>query len=119
MVPRLIPRTPLFDADSGGEEAVWHALAATLPEEAVLFAGVDLFDTGEEGEIDLLVAWPGRRIAVIEVKGGHITQRDGTWWQGSRDRAHVIDPVAQTRRNRHLRRPSEDSCGGGGRTPQP
>ncbi|WP_157676939.1 hypothetical protein [Auraticoccus monumenti] len=92
MAPRLVPRTPLFDADSGGEEAVWRARAATLPEKAVPFAGVDLLDTDEKGELELLVAWPGRGIAVIEVKGGHITRREGTWGAG-----HVLDPHAAAR----------------------
>ncbi len=102
MAPVLIPETPFFDADRGGEEAVWRALAETLPEEAVLFAGVSLLELGSEGEIDLLVAWPGLGITLIEVKGGHITRRNGTWWQGSGDSAHLINPVVQVARTRHL-----------------
>lgn len=101
MSPRLIPQTPLFDADNGGEERAWRALAESLPDEAALFAGVNLFDTGEEGEIDLLVAWPGRGIAVIEVKGGRIRRKDGEWRQGNNP-GKVIHPVRQANRTRHL-----------------
>ncbi|MVA74487.1 AAA family ATPase [Auraticoccus sp. F435] len=97
----MIPRTPLFDADSGGEEAVWRALVETLPDEAALFAGVELFSRGTEAEIDLLVAWPGRGIAVLEVKGGRIRRRDGEWLQGNTS-GRVINPVRQANRTRHL-----------------
>ena len=37
-----------------------------------------------EYEADLIVAWPGPGIAVIEVKGGQVSRRYGQWFQSSR-----------------------------------
>jgi hypothetical protein len=41
-------------------------------------------ESGEFGEADFVIAYPGRpAILIIEVKGGQIEQRDGRWYQNS------------------------------------
>ena len=101
-MPRLYPEDPVFRDDVGAERTVWEALRDQLPDDVALFAGVGLQDGATEREIDLLVAWPGVGIAVIEVKGGHVTREAGTWWQGSGERRHEIDPVRQVQDARHV-----------------
>ena len=101
-MPRLYPEDPVFRDDVGAERTVWEALRDQLPDDVALFAGVGLQDGATEREIDLLVAWPGVGLAVIEVKGGHVTREGGTWWQGSGERRHEIDPVRQVQDARHV-----------------
>src|SRR6478736_7935194 len=101
-MPRLYPADPPFRDDVGAERVVWEALRDQLPDDVALFAGVGLQDGSTEREIDLLVAWPGVGLAVIEVKGGHVTREDGAWWQGSGPRRHEIDPVHQVQDARHV-----------------
>jgi len=35
-------------------------------------------------EADLIVAWPGAGVAVVEVKGGHVSRHHGQWYQSTR-----------------------------------
>ncbi|NMR20231.1 NERD domain-containing protein/DEAD/DEAH box helicase [Cellulomonas fimi] len=100
-MPRLYPDTPDFPQDGGAERTVWEALRDQLPDDAVLFAGLRLLDGSDEREIDALVAWPGVGLAALEVKGGHITRDVGSWYQGSGDARHRIDPVGQIQHARH------------------
>jgi len=100
-MPRLVPPDPPA-RDMGAERAVWDALRRQLPDDAVLAAGVFLQDGPEQREIDLLVAWPDVGLAVIEVKGGHVSvDGDGVWHQGSGTQRHEIDPVHQLRQSSH------------------
>src|SRR6218665_3387480 len=101
-MPRLLPTDPDFRDGGVAERAVWEALRDQLPDDAVVFSNVGLQDGATEREIDLLVAWPGVGLAAIEVKGGHVTRRDGHWWQGSRDAQHAFDPVHQVQEARHV-----------------
>ena len=78
-----IPAEPAFDNDTGAERVVWTALREQLPEGALLMHSVRLQDGPDQREIDLLVAWPGVGIAVVEVKGGPITCTGGVWKQSS------------------------------------
>lgn len=100
-MPHLIPPEPLVPDDGGAERAVWDALRAGLPDDAILAANVRLLDDDAEHEIDVLVAWPGAGIAAVECKGGHITREDGAWYQGAGAGRHRIDPVGQVQRARH------------------
>lgn len=100
-MPHVFPRDPHFPDDGGTEHAVWRALVEQLPDDAALFWGVRLIVDEREHEIDGLVAWPGFGVAALEVKGGHVTRRDGAWYQGGRDGTHRIDPVAQVQDARH------------------
>jgi len=100
-MPRLYPPAPSFPDDGGAERAVWESLRDGLPDEALLFAGRRLVDDDVEREIDVIVAWPGVGMAVVEVKGGYVTCVDGVWHQGSGDRRHRIDPAQQVASARH------------------
>jgi hypothetical protein len=99
---RTFPAEPPVRDDGVAERTVWESLVQQLPDDAVVFAGVGLQDGATEREIDLLVAWPHVGLAAIEVKGGHVTRRDGRWWQGSGDHRHPIDPVHQVQHARHV-----------------
>ena len=96
-MPRLIPEDPAFDADNGAEKVVWQSLAQTLPDEATLLHGVRITNLEGDREGDLIVLWPGKGIAFIEVKGGDITAlSDGTFNQRNRDgKVKIINPVKQ------------------------
>lgn len=97
MPPRCYPPDPDFGEDRRAERTVWQALRDQLPDDAALFHSVALKERGQDYEADLVVAWPGVGIAVIEVKGGAITREHGQWWQGDRAGRHRIDPVTQAR----------------------
>lgn len=99
---RLYPPAPKFPHDNGAEHSVWRALRDNVPDDVLIFAHVPLQIDDDEGEIDLIVAWPDVGIAVIEVKGGHISRRDGQWVQSGAAGARTIDPVGQIQRARHL-----------------
>jgi hypothetical protein len=100
-MPRLLPPEPAFPPDNGAERTVWEALREQLPDDVLLFSGVGIQDGRDEREIDLLVAWPGVGLAVIEVKGGAISRVDGQWYQGSGVKRHRINPVRQVQDARH------------------
>src|SRR4051812_11794792 len=93
--PRCYPPDPQFGEERRAERTVWEALREQLPEEAVLFHSVALKERDQDYEADLVVAWPGVGIGVVEVKGGRITHEDGQWWQGDREGRHRINPVEQ------------------------
>jgi hypothetical protein len=94
-MPRCFPPEPDFGEDRRAERTVWEALRDQLPDDAVLFYSVGLKERDQDYEADVVVAWPGVGVAVIEVKGGRIEHRDGQWWQGSAVDKHKIDPVTQ------------------------
>ena len=62
-------------------------------------AGVDVPGLCDDVRLDRPHGTCG--LCVVEVKGGHVSRRDGQWVQGSGTRAHEIDPVFQARRARH------------------
>ena len=97
---RLIPRTISETTRSGGERAVFEALAAagrpgTGPAAAAA-SGPDTagwtvlhsFDIADHrrqlaGEIDFLCVVPGRGVLVVEVKGCHeLARHEGDWYYG-------------------------------------
>ena len=98
-MPRLIPERPDFASDRGAEKVVWEALRDQLPNEAVLIHGLRIIDRGDDREGDLVVLWPHQGVAVIEVKGGHITpQSDGTFIQrNNKGHEKSVDPIEQSR----------------------
>jgi len=100
-MPRSFPPSPDFPQDGGAERAIWEALRDQLPDDGVVLHGVHLQEYEQEYEIDLLVAWPGVGVAVIEVKGGHIERSDGRWLQGTGSAQHQISPVRQVQGARH------------------
>ena len=102
-MPRCYPPDPDWPADRHGERAVFEALRNQLPEECALFSSVGLTERGEEREIDILVAWPGHGIAVIEVKGGTVSCEQRQWWQSSGTQKHKIqNPITQAQDGKHM-----------------
>ena len=102
-MPRCYPAEPDFAEDRRAERAVWEALRDSLPEEAALFHSVALLEGEREQEIDLLVGWPGVGLAVLEVKGGHVTRDAHGWHQESRGvRRAIGSPVLQAQDGKHV-----------------
>ncbi|GAB2538676.1 nuclease-related domain-containing DEAD/DEAH box helicase [Brachybacterium huguangmaarense] len=97
----LIPSAPEYASDA--ERVVAEALVDRLPDDAVVLAGQRITAGTHEVEIDLLVLWPGVGVAVIEVKGGLVSVRDGIWHQGDRGGSRRLDrsPVEQAQNAKH------------------
>jgi len=102
-VPRCFPAAPDFAAGRTAERTAWEALRNQLPDEAVLFHSVGLIEGEREQELDLLVAWPGVGIGVIEVKGGHVTRDADGWHRESAGKKRRIgSPGVQAQDGRHV-----------------
>lgn len=102
-MPRCFPAEPDFAAERTAERTAWEALRDQLPDEAVLFHSVGLIEGDREQELDLLVAWPGVGIGVLEVKGGHVTRSAEGWHQESAGKMRQIgSPVLQAQDGRHV-----------------
>ena len=102
-MPRCYPPEPEFGSGRTAERRVWEVLRKRLPADAALLHSVPMIERAEEHEADLVVGWPGVGVAVIEVKGGHISLDHGRWYQSDRGGAHPIeDPVVQAQDCRHV-----------------
>ena len=94
----MYPSEVDYDLPREVAEAHVRSLAEGLPDEVACFTQVHLIDQhGRNREIDLLVAWPGLGLAVMEVKGGQVSVDDGQWFtrnaRGVKNR--IKDPVQQ------------------------
>jgi hypothetical protein len=90
---RLFPDDPQF---AHASEALFvQALREQLPDDAAVFCNVRLSDRSQDREADVVVAWPGVGVAVVEVKGGSVSLQRGEWRQGGDGTDHVIRPVDQ------------------------
>lgn len=101
---KAIPERPVFQTES--ERQVWEALRASLGDGEVLIHGLR-FSDGQAGdvEIDLMLLSPSRGVAVIEVKGGHVSYRDGQWTtRNGSGGVRRIHPTDQARRAKHALR---------------
>jgi len=96
---RLIPPSIAESTQSGGERAVFDALAATsgpharATDAAAGWTVLHSFDIADHrrqlaGEIDFLCIVPGKGVLVLEVKGCHELRRHGGDWYYGRD-AHA------------------------------
>lgn len=96
-----IPEVPTFASEA--ETLVWMRLRDDLPDNAFLIANWSRADEDGEFESDLIVAWPGHGIFLIEVKGGFVAlEPDGEWTSTDRNGVrHRISPVTQATRNAH------------------
>lgn len=100
MTARSIPAEPDFASD-----AVWQVLRNQLPDDAVLLPGRRFTDRDGDCEADVVVAWPGVGIALVEVKGGHVSlDARGVWVQSGRGGSQEVDPVRQAQRCRYALR---------------
>ncbi len=102
MTARIFPAEPTYE--SYAERLFAEALRDQLPDEAVLVFGQRFSDRKEDREADVIVAWPGFGIAVIEVKGGSVSLRDGEWRQHGGGIDKRIHPVDQAKRCKYLLR---------------
>jgi ATP:corrinoid adenosyltransferase len=103
MPPRCYPPQPEFGASRTAERRVWEVLRAQLPDDAALLYSAAMIERATEYEADLIVAWPGVGVAVVEVKGGHISRHHGQWYQSSRgDNRPIKDPVVQAQDCKHV-----------------
>lgn len=103
MSPRCYPPAPEFGRDRTAERHVWEVLREQLPDDAALLYSVVMVERAGEYEADLIVAWPGVGVAVVEVKGGHVSRERGQWYQSSRgDTRPVKDPVVQAEDCKHV-----------------
>ena len=103
MSPRCYPPEPEFGLGRTAERRVWEVLREQLPDDAALLHSVAMIEGTAEYEADLVVAWPGVGVAVIEVKGGHVSRRGGQWYQSSRSDIHPVkDPVVQAQDCKHV-----------------
>ena len=96
VTPRCYPLEPGFGSGRTAERQVWEVLRDQLPADAALLHSVTMIERATEYEADLVVGWPGVGVAVIEVKGGHISRDQGRSCQSSGGETHPVkDPVAQ------------------------
>lgn len=101
---RAIPERPVFQTES--ERQVWEALRSSLQDDEVLIHGLRFTD-GQAGdvEIDLMLLSPSRGVAVVEVKGGHVSYQDGQWTtRNGSGGVRRIHPTDQARRAKHALR---------------
>ena len=92
----LLSAEPGFGSGRTAERQVWEVLRDQLPADAALLHSVTMIERATEYEADLVVGWPGVGVAVIEVKGGHISRDQGQSYQSSGGETHPVkDPVAQ------------------------
>jgi hypothetical protein len=78
---------------SEAEKVVWSALKKRLPAGWRAWHSLRLRDgKGFLGEGDFVLAHPERGMMVMEVKGGHVEQRDGRWYQNGKE----LDPAPLT-----------------------
>jgi ATP:corrinoid adenosyltransferase len=103
MSPRCYPPEPEFGPGRTAERRVWEVLRDQLPDDAALLYSVPMIERAAEHEADLVVAWPGVGVAVVEVKGGHVSRHHGQWYQSSRgDTRPIKDPVVQAQDCKHV-----------------
>ncbi len=99
---RLLPADPEFATAS--ERLLATTLRDQLPDDAVVVCGQRFAYQGRDLEADLVVAWPGVGVAVVEVKGGSVWRSDGQWWQEWSGGPRRVHPVDQARRCRYALR---------------
>jgi hypothetical protein len=90
---RLFPDEPEFG--SASERLFVQTLRDQLPDDAVLFCNLRFSDGAQDREADVVIAWPGVGVAVIEAKGGSVSLQRGEWRQVGNGVDRVIHPVDQ------------------------
>ncbi|TKJ28325.1 NERD domain-containing protein [Blastococcus sp. CCUG 61487] len=93
MTARLFPDDPRFG--SAAEALFVEEVREQLPDDVVLICNLRFSDGREDREADLIVAWPGVGVAVVEVKGGSVSLDRGEWRQRQEGVDRVIHPVDQ------------------------
>jgi hypothetical protein len=92
--PGVYPRERPRATESKAEGAVYEALKARLPGGWYAWHSLRIMlEDGTFAEGDFVIASPTQGLLVLEVKGGHVEQRDGRWLQNGRPMAR--DPRVQ------------------------
>ena len=99
---KMIPAECDLSVRPFSEQTVFNALQTNLSNDWTVFHAFEFVDRNAEnqrweGEIDFLIYNPRYGMLVLEVKGGAISYRCGTWYQEDR----VIKPVHQARKNKY------------------
>lgn len=86
MIPSRIPDLLLNDRKRGAERCVYEALEQELSSEFVVYWSrpwhrIRPDGTGQDGEVDFVVAHPDLGVLAIEVKGGVVSCDDQGRWQ--------------------------------------
>lgn len=90
---------------TGSEDQVRAAIQRQLRANEVLLEGTRFTDPRHgDVEVDFLILIPGSGIAVVEVKGGDITLREGQWVASYGNVQRRMDPIEQARRAKHALR---------------
>ena len=92
----LYPENPNFADPS--EALVWDALIQTLPDSVHIVYSCRFTNDRGDQEGDIVVIWPTVGIAVMEVKGGHITPLpNGTFSQSNAlGQTKTVDPIGNS-----------------------
>ena len=101
-MPILVPQEPTFATAS--EQKVWEALRDQLGDGDALIAGQRVSDRRKDHEIDIVVAFEGAGVVVVEVKGSRVWCEDGRWWIERHGQPKPIDPVGQAREGQYALR---------------
>jgi hypothetical protein len=97
-MPRIYPDNPQFR--NKYEEQVFNALVKDLGHDDAIYCNFEISDPQHgDVEIDFAVLIKNRGIAVIEVKGGHISFDGQEWHQQDATGSRIIYPESQARKN--------------------
>ena len=113
LMPKMIPRECDLNKRPMSEQTVFHAAADKFSNDWYIFHSFDFVTRDRlkkrwDGEIDFLFYHPQKGFAVMEVKGGAISCRNGQWYQEDRK----IDPFGQARGGKYaVKQLLEDSLG--------
>ena len=98
-MPKMIPRECDLTRRPMSEQTVFHIVAEKMSGDWYVFHSFDFVARDQlrplvkDGEIDFMFYHPRKGLAVMEVKGGAISYRDGRWFQEDWE----IDPFEQAR----------------------
>jgi hypothetical protein len=98
-VARLIPADFALDDLPKSEQRVCRAFLDGLDDSWSVVPSVPIVDAGKDAEIDVVLASPTHGVVVVEVKGGLIAVKGGTWHQY--DKPLKRSPIAQVRNAKH------------------
>jgi hypothetical protein len=97
MSPRVIPSRPDFKSRS--EEIVYNHLCESLSADDVIICNFEFTDLNVgDVEVDFILLLKDMGIAVIEVKGGHISFDGTNWIQSDSKSRRIMFPASQAKR---------------------
>ena len=97
MPPKIYPDNPQFRNDY--ERKVFESIKSDLGDQDAIFCNFEISDPQYgDVEIDLAVFIANRGIAVIEIKGGHISFDGSDWIQKDSKGSRIINPATQAKK---------------------